>query len=286
MKRDLISVQDALNLAQLELKFDVFGDKTRLFHNSHSGSIRVQKALYPEGDKVCHAIIVHPPGGYLAGDIIQVNVDLVEHAHVLITTPGASKWYKSANRPSVQSTSISVGPNAAIEWLPQETIFYNAAQANTSHSVRLAKNAKYIGGEILCFGRTASGEQFSTGLLKQRNTITLDGQLIWYECGVLDATSDAMHSPLVLGGATVCATVIGVAQALTNDMFAHVVDFNNQYALNIAGKIGVTNLKTHCVARYLGHCSEEAKRWLNSYWGVIRPLLMGRAALTPRIWNT
>jgi glutamate synthase (NADPH/NADH) small chain len=148
-----------LRTSRLRLGFDCDAHGTRLAERCHTGPLRVQKALYPEGPQVCHAVIVHPPGGVVGGDALDIAISAAAGAQALLTTPGAGKWYRANGRPSRQDVRIAIGANAALEWLPQETLFYREAEVELTHQVSLAADARYLGSEILCFGRTASGER-------------------------------------------------------------------------------------------------------------------------------
>ncbi|MES2149149.1 MAG: urease accessory protein UreD [Pseudomonadota bacterium] len=264
--------------ASLRLAFAGDGHRTRLVGNAHRGPLRVQKALYPEGPGICHAIVLHPPGGVVGGDRLAIEVECGARAHALLSTPGAAKWYRANGRVAGQQVRLTAGPGAAIEWLPQESIFYNQARVELEHDVELAIDARYLGLEILCFGRRAAGEQFTQGSLRQRTRIRRAGQLLWWEQGVLDGAGAGMHSALGLGGASVCATLIAVAPALPAGLLAAVRGLDPALA--------ASQLKTLFVARYLGHDSETARRLLAAAWQLLRPPLLGCAAPLPRIWNT
>ena len=142
----------------------------------------VQKPLYPEGGEVCHAIVVHPPGGIAGGDELLLEVDSAGHA--LLTTPGAAKWYRSAGPWAKQTLAFNV--NGMLEWLPRETIVFDAALAEFNCEVRLGSAARYIGWEIVCLGRTGSGERFSNGRLKMHTRVFDEGKLVWTERGELE----------------------------------------------------------------------------------------------------
>jgi urease accessory protein len=270
--------------ARLELGFAQC-DGTRMVRREHFGPLRVQKPLYPEGKDVCHAIVVHPPGGVVGGDELSISAHVQADAAALLTTPGAAKWYKANGRISRQDVRLVADDGASLEWLPQETIFFDQAQVCLEHEVMLGKDATYIGGEILCFGRTASGERFASGCIRQRTSIRRDGRLVWFEQGTLDATDSAMHNPLGLAGKTVCATLLAVGKTLPNASLARLRDDAGSLAAD--GELfGVTQTRSVVVTRYLGDSSETARRIMMRAWQLLRPEIAGREAVVPRIWNT
>jgi urease accessory protein len=271
--------------ARLSLGFADDAGTTRLIERSHFGPLRVQKPLYPEGASVCHAIIVHPPGGVVGGDELSIGARVGDHAHAFITTPGAAKWYRANGHVSKQEIRLEVGENASLEWLPQETIFFNASHVQLEQSVTLAADAIYIGCDILCFGRTASGESFDTGRLAQRMSVRRDGKLIWFEQGELLGGGTGMSSPLAMAGKTVCATLIAVGKPVAAALLNAIrEDAGN--AMGSTGGFGVTQLKSVLVARYLGDSSEIARIVMTRVWQRLRPELLGRDAAVPRIWTT
>jgi urease accessory protein len=262
--------------ASLRLRFADDGGTTRLVERAHSGPLRVQKALYPEGPAICHAIVIHPPGGVVGGDCLSVDAAAGPGSHAFVTTPGAAKWYRANGRVSRQDVRICAGAGAAFEWMPQETIFFDDANVMLDHDVQLEEGARYIGGEILCFGRRASGEAFRRGLIRQRTQVRRAGKLVWWEQGAIDAA--AMHSRFGLHGASVCATLIAVGAPAPASLLA------SMRALDPA--LALSQVKSVCVARYLGDDSEAARHAIARVWQALRPHLLGCEAPLPRIWNT
>jgi len=268
--------------AHLRLGFVHAAHGTRLGERIHAGPLRVQKPLYPEGPQVCHAVIVHPPGGVVGGDALDIGIAAGAGSHALLTTPGAGKWYRANGRPSRQDVHIDIKANAALEWLPQETLFYRDAQVELTHAVSLAENARYLGSEILCFGRTASGEVFEEGSVRQTSTIHRAGELVWHEEGQIEGAGPFMLSPFGLGGNTVCATLIACGLTLDASQIQQLRE-----ELDVAGgHSGVTQLPKIVVVRHLGRSSEAARAVLLAAWRRLRPALLGREASVPRLWNT
>ncbi|UJP04438.1 MAG: urease accessory protein UreD [Nitrosomonas sp.] len=271
--------------ARLALKFAAMDATTRLVERDHFGPLLVQKPLYPEGREVCHAVIIHPPGGVVGGDQLEIAINADEAAKVQITTPGAAKWYKANGHTSQQKISIRIGKRAALEWVPQETIFYNHANVAIDHQVTLEDDAVYVGCEILCFGRTAFGETFANGQIKQRTSIQRNGKIIWLEQIRLRGEDAAMNGPLALSGKTVCATLLLAGKTIPQSLLALVREEAEKCASGY-GQVGISQLKSIIVARYLGNSSEVARHVMLHVWGLLRPELLGCAAIVPRMWCT
>ena len=267
--------------ARLALRFAREGAVSRLVGNAHYGPLRVQKSLHPEGDAVCHAIVVHPPGGVVGGDQLAIKVDVGHGAHALLTTPGAGKWYRANGRTSRQELRLHVGADAALEWLPQETIFYDRAEVALEQEISLAAGATYLGCDILCMGRRASGESFARGRIRQRTSIRRGGRLIWWEQGALQGGQ--LDSPFALHGHSVCATLIAAGTLIPAALVEQVRAEAQEQGWPA---FGVSQTKEVFTARHLGDDSEAARRIMLAVWRRLRPHLLGREAVTPRIWQT
>ena len=261
--------------AQLALGFERSEARTVLARREHEGPLVVQKPLYPEGDEVCHAIIVHPPGGIAGGDELLLQVKAQGHA--LLTTPGAAKWYRSSGPWAKQKLDFDVA--GTLEWLPRETIVFDGARASLDCHVRLADEARYIGWEIACLGRTGSGERFARGELRLETTVSRGARLLLLERGTIEAGGLLTRSPAGLGGRTVFGTLLAAATSLDA---GHL----NLCRSGAAETVAVTLLPGLLVARYLGDSSEEAMSEFIRLWTLLRPALAGRPALMPRIWST
>lgn len=267
--------------ARLRLGFVQRDGASILADRHHTGPLRVQKPLHPEGASVCHAVIVHPPGGVVGGDALDIDITAGARAHALLTTPGAGKWYRANGRASSQDVRIAVQDGAALEWLPQETLFYREAEVEMTHEVTLAANARYLGSEVLCFGRTASGETFDSGSIRQTTRIRREGKLVWHEQGEIDGAGPGMHSPFSLDGHTVCATFIACGVTLDASQMRQLRE-----EIDVHGRSGATQLPQMVVVRHLGASSEAARAVMVAAWRRLRPLLLGREAVIPRLWNT
>lgn len=265
--------------AEIALGYERQGARTVLARRRHDGPLVVQKPLYPEGDEVCHTILVHPPGGIAGGDELEASAGVGAGAHALLTTPGAGKWYRSSGAWARQRIAFSVEAGAALEWLPQQTIFFDDAMADMELCVDLGAGARYIGWEILCFGRTGSGERFSRGRCRISTEIRREGRRLWRERGEIRGGSALMDSTVGLNGHTVCATLYAAAPGIAADTLALARQA-------IDDTIAMTLLPGVLVARALGDSSESMRERFAKLWSVLRLPVMGQAPHLPRIWRT
>lgn len=265
--------------ASLSLEFDFTDKKTTLSRKVHDGPLVVQKPLYPEGREVCHAIVVHPPGGIAGGDELSLRVKTGEGASTLLTTPGAAKWYRSAGPWAKQSVAFDV--QGALEWLPQETIVFDGALADSAYDVDLGARAGFIGWDIVCLGRTGSGEKFSRGTFRSSVQVRREGRLLWRERGRIDGGGRLLDSPAGLAGSPVFGTLFAAVLNVDRKILDHLRE--QQPTL---GAGAVTLLPGILLARYLGGSGEAARRYFTALWRILRPALLGREAIEPRIWQT
>lgn len=271
--------------ARLELGFAADGARTALVHRLHEGPLRVQKALYPEGPEVCHALVLHPPAGIAGGDELTLQIDVGEGARALVTTPGAGKWYRSRQPDGTQlarqTLDFSVATGGVLEWLPQEAIVFDRVRGRADTTVRLAGDGVFVGLDLLCLGRTASGERFTAGSLAIASRIERDGRLLWHEQGRIEGGSRLLDSPVGLRGQPVTGTLLVAAEGIDTALLEAC-----RAVQPTVGEGGVTRLPGLLVARYLGPAAEPARTWFVALWSVLRPALVGREAAVPRIWLT
>lgn len=268
--------------AALELEFARRGEGTVLARRNQRGPLTLQKALYPEGESVCHCVVLHPPGGIVGGDELALRFRANEGAHSLLTTPGASKWYRSDGLAATQRVDIELAAGARCEWLPQETIFFAGARANSEVILRLAADALAFGWDINCLGRPAAGERFDTGLLRLALTIEYDSNLLWLERARLAGGDALMASPIGLRGYSVFAT----AYFAGRECAASLLESLREIPVPPSADAALTALPRLLVARYLGNSAEQARLYFIELWRRVRPAALGKAACLPRIWNT
>jgi urease accessory protein len=274
-------------LGALELGLALREGATRIAERRHRGPMLVQRPFYPEGRRCAHIYLLHPPGGLVGGDRLDCRVRLEADSHGLITTPAAGKAYRvdARGRRQDQHSSAQVGPGAALEWLPQETIAFNGANLDASTHIALAASARVFGWDMLCLGRPAAGETFRRGHVRQRLELWREGRPLLLDRGDYEAGGDILQAAWGLGGQPVLGT-----------LFAHWPQPDTDTALALAretiaasgygGRCGATLVSGVLLVRCLGADTEAMRHLFIRLWQALRPLVIGRQACPPRIWNT
>ena len=254
------------------------------------GPMAVQKILYPEGPGVAHAFVLHPPSGIAGGDHLSVAVQVDSGAHALMTTPGATRWYKANGRNACQQVVLDVSDHASLEWLPSENIFFDQAQAQMRSRVALAPTARFIGWEIMQFGQRQALDSYDhdwdAANVSVMQSIEIAGQRDWQESArYTDETVAKLFSVQGTAGYPVVGTLwaYGPDCLPESDREAWV----QQMAFSSDVRSGCTQLPSGLVVlRVLARETDRAREVLMQAWGWLRPWAVGRPAQPLRIWAT
>jgi urease accessory protein len=181
-----------------------------------------------------------------------------------------------------QQVTLALAQDSVLEYLPQETILFDGAQARNEFRVELGDGARYAGWEIVCLGRRASGERFQNGQYRQALAVRRNRQLLWHEASVLAGDDPLIDSAVGLGGASVFGGMIVAAGAAPTDL----IDQARAILPREALRWGVTALPEIVSARFLGHSAEAGREWFEALRGIFRPWYAGCMAVRPRLWST
>ncbi len=256
-------------------------------HDRHDGPLRVLASLYPEGPAVCHNVLVHPPGGIVGGDELAVGVTVAEGAHALVTTAGATRFYRSTGAPAVQTLNAVLAADTRLEWLPLETIAYSGCIGHNAMRFELQPGAEMIGWDVLALGLPASSLAFERGSFQQR--IELPGR--WLERGVVKATDTRLlDSPIGWAGNRVMATLwFAAGAALATERRDRLLDAARAAcdAHPLKATAGSTAVDDAVVVlRVLAPRVEPAMALLTQVWALWREAAWEMPACVPRVWRT
>ncbi|WP_298213116.1 urease accessory protein UreD [Acidovorax sp.] len=270
--------------ARLQLDYTLENARTVARHE-HSGPLRILQSLYPEGDAICHNVLVHPPGGLVGGDTLDITATVGPGAHGLVTTPGATRFYRSTGELALQRTHLTVAEGARLEWLPLEALCYNASNAENHLTLNLAPGAECIAWDVTALGLPHANQPFETGRFVQH----LEVPGLWLEHGVIDAADERLlGSPLGLAGHRCMASLFFAAGTPLNrtrrdaalDAARAVMD-----AHTLKATAGATSPNDRMlVARVLAPQVEPAMQLLKAVRAAWRGVMWGVVGEAPRIW--
>ena len=271
--------------ASLQLDYTLEGTRTVARH-AHNGPLRILQSLYPEGDAVCHNVLVHPPGGLVGGDTLDISATVGPGAHGLVTTPGATRFYRSTGERALQRTHLTLAEGARLEWLPLEALCYNACNAENHLTLNLAPGAECMGWDVTALGLPHAGQPFETGRFVQH--IEAPGR--WLERGVIDAADHRLlESPLGLAGQRCMASLFFVAgrpldRARRDTALDAARAVMDAHALKASAGATSPNGQV-LVVRALAPQVEPAMQLLQQVRAAWRAALWQLCAEPPRIWS-
>lgn len=271
--------------ASLQLDYTLEGTRTVARHG-HNGPLRILQSLYPEGDAVCHNVLVHPPGGLVGGDTLDISATVGPGAHGLVTTPGATRFYRSTGERALQRTHLTLAEGARLEWLPLEALCYNACNAENHLTLNLAPGAECMGWDVTALGLPHAGQPFETGRFVQH--IEAPGR--WLERGVIDAADHRLlESPLGLAGQRCMASLFFVVgtpleRARRDTALDAARAVMDAHALKASAGATSPNGQV-LVVRALAPQVEPAMQLLQQVRAAWRAALWQLCAEPPRIWS-
>lgn len=272
-------------LARLDLDYTLESERS-VARYLHQGPLRILQSLYPEGDAVCHNVLVHPPSGLVGGDTLDMQVTVGAGAHGLVTTPGATRFYRSEAGLATQQVHARLESGARLEWLPLEAIAYNGCDGLNRAVFDLAPGAEMMTWDITALGLPAADLPFAQGTFRQH--LEIPG--VWLERGTLSATDNRlMNSQLGLAGQRCMGTLVFVAGSA-------IAAERSERALNCARDLleasplrltaGATSPhKQVIVLRVLSPLTEPAMQLLGQVWAAWRHEMWGMSGTVPRLWN-
>src|SRR5687767_329099 len=170
----------------LELAFARRGGRTVLARSRWTVPLQVLAPLALD-DPASVVSILNPTGGLVGGDRLAIDVVVGEGAHACLTTPSATKVYRTAGPVAEQRVRLSVARGATLEWVPDHTIPYAGSGFRQSIDVDVAPGAALVLVDAFSAGRIARGEAWQFAWLESR-------------LSVADAEGPIVHDRFVLAG--------------------------------------------------------------------------------------
>jgi len=218
---------------------------------------------------------VNTSGGVVGGDRLDTAISVGDGARATISAQAAERFYRALpdSAPSRVRTSIRIGHDAAMEWLPQETILFDRCALDRQLTVDVTPGSWFLGVEMLVFGRAAMGERVVTARLRDLIQVRRGGDLLLHDAIRLDGEVDRVLQRIATaGGARALATLVFVAP----DAEARI---DVVRAMLSDSESGASAWNGMLVARVLAPDSASSRRLVTAVLSVLRD---GRPL--PRVW--
>ena len=227
----------------------------------------------PEPGDPPEAVLVTTSGGVTGGDALKMAIEVGPGGEVVVATQAAEKIYRAAksSEPCTMDIAVTVGEDAILDWLPQETIVFQGARLKRRTIANVAVGASLLACETVVLGRAASGERFTSGLLLDTWSVRRGANLTWTDTLRVEGETPTGAG---FGAANALATVIGVWDTPQ----PHFEKARNLLDSIHAVKAGVTLVNGVLVARLLGEATTVRA-------AVTRFLSDFRGKRLPRVWH-
>ncbi|MFK8042287.1 urease accessory protein UreD [Congregibacter sp.] len=243
----------------------------------------MQRLFYPEVGGKAHCYLLHPPGGVVLGDELQINIQ-VQSGSALVTTPAAGRFYTVDEHQEVQRQTVNLSvDDACLEWLPQETILFNGVNAALETRIELGADSRLVFWDVVVLGRPACGESFSSGRLKQQLEVYRENRPLLIERLALAAGDRMSRSQMGMQEQSTVGVMVLTDHAADELLEQWLKSVNHE--LN-EGEFTITQRSGLIIARYLGEDALRCRQGFTQLWTTIAEETTGVKPAIPRIWHT
>jgi urease accessory protein len=268
-----------------DIRFGQRDGVTRLAHLYQRDPLRVLFPVPAAGDPPV-AVIVTTSGGLVAGDRLDVRVELAPGASAHVTASAAEKVYRSTGRTTTIKQTLWIGPGAALEFLPPETILFDGARLLRETIIDLAPGSAFLGGDIVVFGRRARGERFAGGFLREVWELRRDGNLAWGDALHLeDDVGRIIDDPACFDGAAAFATMILSPPAGDVRSFLDCARVVQSACAATGLSAGATAVSGLVIARWLAADAALLRRAYADLACHLRSAALGLPDRLPQVWH-
>lgn len=251
--------------------FRCLNDRARLVDLAQSGSA---KAMLPRVAGVPEVVFLNTSGGLTDGDALSYRLDLAAGCTVTATTQTAERVYASRGAAARAKVQAQIGAGGHLDWLPQETILFEASHLVRDTQIDLAVDASCLLSETVVLGRHAMGETLSDARLCDARMVRRAGAAVWAETVRIDAAVLADASAALLGQARGFAVIALIAQG-AEDAVTRL-----RAALTVAGcEAAASGWDGKCIARITARDGWPLKQQVALALAALRP------GPLPRVWQ-
>jgi urease accessory protein len=258
----------------LRLRFAQSGARTILAQARFSLPLQALAPLTLEGG-ACYLMLLNPTGGVLGGDHLVTEIVLEAGTHACLTTPSATRVYRTPEQPAILETTIRVGEGATLEYLPDHVIPHAGSALHQSLRIEIAPGSRAIVLDAMASGRRARGERWDFREMSSRTEVQVCGKPAYINCARI---APAVMRPDQFGlmqdfGYMACLALFADGFTRWGEVFA---------AMNAAldsepGVRGGASLlsRVGCVVRFLARSASDMTHANKTLWDAARQHVLG-----------
>lgn len=216
-------------VGSLRLHVAVRGERAIATDQYFQGALRVLRPHYLDESGQVTYTIVNPGGGYLGGDVYDIDVEVDQDASLLLTTQSATKVYRTPDAPAHQHSAFRLGPDAVLENLPDQLIAYREAHYLQDTVVDMDPSATFVTAEIVTPGWAPDGTLFAYDEVRLRQEVRIDGAPVVLDNLIVrpdtdDESGGSVESTLFMAGRTHLGTLLAVDRRIDDALVAEMRD--------------------------------------------------------------
>lgn len=162
----------------LRLVFERRGDATVLRRCRYTLPLQVLAPLTLD-DGTSYLLLLNPTGGVFGGDRLRTEVTLGEKSRVCLSTPSATRIYRTTDAPAETETVLRVGSAATLEYLPDRVIPHVGSSLKQSLRVEMADGSRGIFLDAFASGRAALNEHWNFRDFDSRTEVFVRGRPVY-----------------------------------------------------------------------------------------------------------
>jgi urease accessory protein len=257
----------------LRLRFARRGDKTVLGQSRFTLPLQALTPLEMD-DGTSYLMLLNPTGGVLGGDHLVTEIIQEAGTHVCLTTPSATRIYRTSLQPAVLETTITLGESATLEFLPDHVIPHGGSALRQSLRIDMARGSRAIVLDSLASGRVAHGEHWSFTEMDSRMEIYICGKPAFINRTNIEPAARDVRQMGVMGEFDYLACMGLFADGFENwQRVAAAINAELETMPQVRGGVSLLS-RSGCVIRYLANSASEMARTNRRLWGAARELIV------------
>jgi urease accessory protein len=265
----------------LHLRFEKKERRTVLSDSFSKMPMRAFSPFYPDETGCAYTYLVNPTGGLVGGDRIEIEIAIQEHAHAFVTTPSATKIYRSLGPLASQELQVILKKQSILEYIPQYIIPFAQSRYFQKTKIRMEENSRAMLLDFLTTGRLARGEHLQFIEYRSYTEVEYCGELILTDrFSVKPLTTD--YGSLGFWESFSAAAVLYIIfdnpplEAPLIDGLRQII----QEMKKVAGGVSLLPSKG-VIVRLLGNSTSFIEKTVFQLWSVARKQILGLESYAP-----